>query len=87
MKKTVGLVFLALLAVLVVRQGVVHHWRVEPIGGLQDCTTHEELDDGCNMLGVCLKCGYACAPGTEPTPKLASAAGERVDFTTHRCGT
>jgi hypothetical protein len=85
MNKKVGLGFLALVAVLVVRQGVVHHWRLEPIGGLRDCTTNEVLDDGCSMAGVCTKCEPACVPGTIPADKLV-ASGPSM-FSTHRCHT
>lgn len=87
MKKKVGLGVLALVAVLVVRQGVVHHWRTSPVGGVWNCKTHEVVDDGCSMAGTCLKCDYACEPGTEPKQDLVLTKGETVDWTTRRCGT
>ncbi|HEY1815127.1 MAG TPA: hypothetical protein VGG74_22425 [Kofleriaceae bacterium] len=61
-------VLLVVVAALVVRQGIAHHWRLTANSGLQDCRTHTILDDGCSMLGDCLKCVPACAPGTEPSP-------------------
>ena len=68
----VGVVVLA--AILV--QGYRHHFRLKAIGGVWDCRTQEMIDDGCSMLGTCLKCEPVCAPGTDPS-----------GLTAHRCGT
>ncbi len=67
-KRIVLVVLVVSVVAFVVRQGIVHHWRLKPTTGLQNCRTHEPIDDGCSMLGACLMCGYACAPGTEPSP-------------------
>jgi hypothetical protein len=71
--KIVVVVVVGLLAALVLRQGVAHHWRWKPTNGLWDCRTHRVIDDGCSMLGACYGCDYKCAPGTEP--KLLARAG------------
>ena len=60
----------------VAQQGYRHHFRLKAIGGVWDCRTQEMIDDGCSMLGTCLKCEPVCAPGTEPAGAVA-----------HRCGT
>ena len=71
----IGRACAVLLFALICIQGIRHHWRLQPVQGTRDCRTGEILDDGCNMLGTCLKCGYACVKGTEDPLRLADGCG------------
>jgi hypothetical protein len=66
-KVRIGLLVLALYVV----GGISFHFRLWPVQGIENCRTHELLDDGSNFFGLANKCGYRCAEGTEVGLQLA----------------
>ncbi len=57
---------LALVGVLLVRQGVRHDFRLSPVMPTMNCATRKLLDDGCSMFGACYKCEPICPEGPQP---------------------
>lgn len=68
-KVRIGLL-VVVFAIFVAISGFRNHWRWSSQQALKDCRTGETIDDGTNIIGTALDCGYRCAPGTETEATL-----------------
>lgn len=75
MRRWIGASVLALVGLLLIRQGVRHDFRLSPVMPTMNCATRTLLDDGCSMFGACYKCEPICPDG-EPKVLLAQSCSK-----------
>lgn len=61
-----GPAVLAVVGVLLIRQGVRHDFRLNPVMPTMNCATRKLIDDGCSMFGAGYKCEPRCPERERP---------------------